>query len=135
MAEVRPRLSGIPALQPAHREIRQLLCRDQLQKCTACRVPSPDDFIAPPACCTQGSHRDKRAKTSGAIVDPMDEEQGQDGYQDKGCAFCGGLGHRVATCPKLEQARMKQIMGQGNSSDLAGGAKPPDPTDEPPPLQ
>ena len=37
------------------------------------RCRALDDFIAPPACCTQGSHRDKRAKTSGAIVDPMDE--------------------------------------------------------------
>ena len=56
------------------------------------------------------------------IVDPMDEEQGQDGYQDKGCAFCGGLGHRVATCPKLEAHRMKQIMGTGGRDDLAGSA-------------
>merc|ERR1712008_417869 len=39
------------------------------------------------------------------IVDPMDEEIGNgDDYNEKGCAFCGGLGHRVATCPKLEQA-------------------------------
>ena len=55
------------------------------------------------------------------IVDPMDEEIGN-GYEGKGCAFCGGLGHRVATCPKLEQARMKQIMGQGAGDDLAGNA-------------
>jgi len=41
------------------------------------------------------------------IVDPMDEElNGGDDYNEKGCAFCGGLGHRVATCPKLEQARL-----------------------------
>ena len=39
----------------------------------------------------------------------------------KGCAFCGGLGHRVATCPKLEQHRMKQIMGNKND-DLVGPA-------------
>ena len=38
-----------------------------------------------------------------------------------GCAFCGGLGHRVATCPKLEAHRMKQIMG-GGRDDLAGTA-------------
>merc|ERR1740115_108144 len=57
------------------------------------------------------------------IVDPMDEEiNGGDDYNEKGCAFCGGLGHRVATCPKLEQARMKQIMGAGKADDLAGGA-------------
>ena len=39
----------------------------------------------------------------------------------KGCAFCGGLGHRVANCPKLEAHRMKQIMGTGRD-DLAGTA-------------
>jgi hypothetical protein len=45
------------------------------------------------------------------IVDPMDEEiNGGDDYNEKGCAFCGGLGHRVATCPKLEQARMNQTL-------------------------
>ena len=37
----------------------------------------------------------------------------------KGCAFCGGLGHRVATCPKLEAHRMKQ-KGGGQRDDLAG---------------
>ena len=40
--------------------------------------------------------------------------------QTKGCAFCGGLGHRVATCPKLEAHRMKQIMGTGGRDELAG---------------
>ena len=46
----------------------------------------------------------------------------QGGYEEKGCAFCGGLGHRVATCPKLEQARMKQLMGGSRDDDLAGNA-------------
>ena len=56
------------------------------------------------------------------IVDPMDEEMGNgEDYNEKGCAFCGGLGHRVATCPKLEQHRMKQIMGNKND-DLVGSA-------------
>lgn len=44
-----------------------------------------------------------------------------DNELSKGCAFCGGLGHRVATCPKLEAHRMKQIMG-GDSDVLAGSA-------------
>ncbi|CAI0384313.1 unnamed protein product [Linum tenue] len=26
-----------------------------------------------------------------------------------GCAYCGGLGHRISTCPKLEQQRSRQI--------------------------
>ena len=54
------------------------------------------------------------------LEDPNDQGGGAlDG--NKGCAFCGGLGHRVATCPKLEAHRMKQIMG-GGRDDLAGSA-------------
>lgn len=26
----------------------------------------------------------------------------------KGCAYCGGLGHRIANCPKLEANKMKE---------------------------
>ena len=25
----------------------------------------------------------------------------------KGCAYCGGLGHRISDCPKLETTRQK----------------------------
>jgi len=25
----------------------------------------------------------------------------------RGCAYCGGLGHRIAVCPKLENTRQK----------------------------
>merc|ERR1719486_1697255 len=32
----------------------------------------------------------------------------------KGCAYCGGLGHRIANCPKLETTRQKNShSGQG----------------------
>ena len=51
------------------------------------------------------------------LEDPMDQDGGAD--ETKGCAFCGGLGHRIATCPKLEAHRMKQIMG-GGRDELAG---------------
>ncbi|KAL1529301.1 hypothetical protein AB1Y20_000255 [Prymnesium parvum] len=53
------------------------------------------------------------------LDDPM--EQSTQEELAKGCQFCGGLGHRVATCPKLEAHRMKQIMG-GQRDDLAGNA-------------
>ncbi|CAI0390291.1 unnamed protein product [Linum tenue] len=26
-----------------------------------------------------------------------------------GCAYCGGLGHRISSCPKLEQQRSQQL--------------------------
>jgi len=28
---------------------------------------------------------------------------------DRGCGYCGGLGHRITACPKLEQNQMKQV--------------------------
>ena len=57
------------------------------------------------------------------LEDPIDAGgQGYDDELSKGCAFCGGLGHRVATCPKLEAHRMKQIMGTGGRDELAGAA-------------
>ena len=48
-----------------------------------------------------------------AMLDDPTERQGP-GSQQQGCAFCGGLGHRVITCPKLEQQRMKLLMGGGD---------------------
>eukprot|EP00455_Lapot_gusevi_P014984 TRINITY_DN1754_c0_g1_i7.p2 TRINITY_DN1754_c0_g1~~TRINITY_DN1754_c0_g1_i7.p2 ORF type:complete len:116 (+),score=38.33 TRINITY_DN1754_c0_g1_i7:331-678(+) len=39
----------------------------------------------------------------------------------KGCAFCGGLGHRVGDCPKLEsQQRAKKMMMRGGSDREVG---------------
>ena len=57
------------------------------------------------------------------LEDPNDTSGGTAAEEElaKGCAFCGGLGHRVATCPKLEAHRMKQIMG-GGRDELAGTA-------------
>jgi len=54
------------------------------------------------------------------LDDPL--EQSTQDELAKGCQFCGGLGHRVATCPKLEAHRMKQIMGGQTRDDLAGNA-------------
>ena len=43
-----------------------------------------------------------------------DQEQGEGG-----CAFCGGLGHRIGNCPKLEQ-QGRQL--RGAQRDLIGGS-------------
>eukprot|EP00386_Alphamonas_edax_P006415 GDKI01020784.1.p1 GENE.GDKI01020784.1~~GDKI01020784.1.p1 ORF type:complete len:639 (+),score=179.31 GDKI01020784.1:89-2005(+) len=40
----------------------------------------------------------------------------------KGCAYCGGLGHRIGQCPKLEQQQKQQNAG-GGSDLLTGGSR------------
>jgi hypothetical protein len=37
------------------------------------------------------------------------------------CAYCGGLGHRVTTCPKLESHRSKQ-QGQAFRDQYSGSS-------------
>lgn len=38
-----------------------------------------------------------------------------------GCAYCGGLGHRIGNCPKLEATQAKQTQGIGKKDLLASG--------------
>lgn len=41
---------------------------------------------------------------SQALYDPMDELEKLEAVSGtKGCVYCGGLGHRIANCPKLAQ--------------------------------
>lgn len=40
---------------------------------------------------------------------------------EKGCAYCGGLGHRIGNCPKLEASQVKQAQGVGKKDFLANG--------------
>ena len=40
---------------------------------------------------------------------------------DKGCAYCGGLGHRISKCPKLGVNQAKQTQSIGKKDLLAGG--------------
>lgn len=39
-----------------------------------------------------------------------------DGGGKKECVYCGGLGHRVQNCPRLEAEKMKAIVGGGGTS-------------------
>lgn len=39
----------------------------------------------------------------------------------KGCTYCGGLGHRIGTCPKLEHQRKQ--MGGPRKDFLSGGGE------------
>lgn len=41
----------------------------------------------------------------------------------KGCVYCGGLGHRIANCPKMEQNQKKAAGGQGNRDIMSGSAR------------
>lgn len=60
-----------------------------------------------------------------AFLDVMQSEAEQFldlGENDqKGCAFCGGLGHRITNCPKLEANQRKQADSVGKKDFLANG--------------
>ena len=46
------------------------------------------------------------------MEDPMElAEELAAASGQKGCAYCGGLGHRIAECPKLEQRKKEAISG------------------------
>ncbi len=40
-----------------------------------------------------------------------------------GCVYCGGLGHRILMCPKLESERRKQLSQatSGSQAEMGGG--------------
>ena len=40
---------------------------------------------------------------------------------ERGCAYCGGLGHRITNCPKLEAVQNKQASSVGRKDYLASG--------------
>lgn len=42
---------------------------------------------------------------------------------ERGCSYCGGLGHRITDCPKLEAIQNKQASSVGRKDFLASGAK------------
>ena len=41
---------------------------------------------------------------------------------DRGCSFCGGLGHRITDCPKLEAIQSKKASDIGRKDYLANSA-------------
>ncbi|KAM8972979.1 putative ATP-dependent RNA helicase DDX41 isoform 2-T2 [Pelodytes ibericus] len=46
-------------------------------------------------------------------------EETMDVGGERGCAFCGGLGHRITDCPKLEAMQTKQVSTIGRKDYLA----------------
>ncbi|XP_046911503.2 ATP-dependent RNA helicase abstrakt [Dermatophagoides farinae] len=51
-----------------------------------------------------------------------DSEKYLDMGDEKGCSYCGGLGHRITNCPKLEAIQNKQASSLGRKDYLASGA-------------
>lgn len=41
---------------------------------------------------------------------------------ERGCSYCGGLGHRITDCPKLEAIQTKQASNIGRRDYLANNA-------------
>lgn len=41
---------------------------------------------------------------------------------EHGCSYCGGLGHRITDCPKLEALQNKQVSNIGRRDYLANNA-------------
>ncbi len=58
------------------------------------------------------------------IPDPMEDimkKINQDENYDeevKGCRYCGGLGHRVSMCPKLEREKRERMGAITSKKDL-----------------
>lgn len=40
---------------------------------------------------------------------------------EAGCSYCGGLGHRITDCPKLEATSSKEARQIGRKDYLASG--------------
>jgi ATP-dependent RNA helicase DDX41 len=55
------------------------------------------------------------------IHDPREEEEEID--DGKGCSYCGGLGHRITTCPKLEKTRDRTLLAGGSKDFLSGRSR------------
>jgi len=51
-----------------------------------------------------------------------DNLAGSGEMEDAGCSYCGGLGHRITACPKLEAVQNKKAKEVGNREYLASNA-------------
>ncbi|KAH7820882.1 putative DEAD-box ATP-dependent RNA helicase [Monocercomonoides exilis] len=55
-----------------------------------------------------------------SIPDPNEHRVAKDG--SVGCAFCGGLGHRVANCPKLEKQTLQNMPTQSEKETFSAAS-------------
>lgn len=52
----------------------------------------------------------------------LEQDQFLGAGDEKGCSYCGGLGHRIANCPKLEAIQSKKANAVGKKDFLVSGA-------------
>lgn len=52
-----------------------------------------------------------------------EQEQYLNVGEERGCSYCGGLGHRITNCPKLESMKFKQSAKVGKKDYLAANAE------------
>ena len=45
-----------------------------------------------------------------------------DEFIGEGCTYCGGVGHRITGCPKLEAIQQKEVGSIGRKDHLASSA-------------
>eukprot|EP01012_Entosiphon_sulcatum_P040260 TRINITY_DN5390_c0_g1_i2.p1 TRINITY_DN5390_c0_g1~~TRINITY_DN5390_c0_g1_i2.p1 ORF type:complete len:603 (-),score=148.04 TRINITY_DN5390_c0_g1_i2:59-1867(-) len=56
------------------------------------------------------------------LHDPAEEKESADQFADgKGCSYCGGLGHRITNCPKMEKLQSKSLL-MGGSAEFGQAA-------------
>lgn len=57
------------------------------------------------------------------LDDPMEREEAMmaDATGSKGCSYCGGLGHRIADCPRLSSFKDSQISASGRKDYFGSG--------------
>ncbi|CAI5459235.1 unnamed protein product, partial [Closterium sp. Yama58-4] len=57
-----------------------------------------------------------------SLDDPMEDAEALAAASGvRGCAFCGGLGHRISECPKLEHQKTQAISGSHKDYLGSGG--------------
>ena len=54
-----------------------------------------------------------------ATMENEEEQYLNIGKDDAGCSYCGGLGHRITACPKLEAINHKKNASVGRKDYLA----------------
>ena len=74
----------------------------------------------PPFLAALQTEAELKALAAGLDAAAAAGEQGLDA--DKGCSYCGGLGHRITNCPKLEAIQSKAASSVGRKDYLASGA-------------